>query len=306
MKKYIIILLFPLSILGQSFDISFASRMFYPSVINPAAAGLINQGNSGIFVEHQSKYVGLDGAPSISNAGYNGRIFSDQLGFGLNFNNDNFGAISKSRFATDLSYKIQASALYSISFGVKGGISKNDFDVTKLSMLNPSDQSLIEQFNQNIIYDFTIGVFIYSQNFFIEAAIPLLSNENFFSVADSNSIQLQPDYIYTSAGFKLLADREFQVIPSVTFFNGKNLDFSKEASIMAMTPQYFFGTSYRFDSHFSIIAGINLFDSFTLGYTYESIVSSLRPTIKNSHGIFLKLNFGSLDPVNVNLVSPRF
>ena len=86
----------------------------------------------------------------------------------------------------------------------------------------------------------------------------------------------------------------------------QNLDFSKEASIMAMTPQYFFGTSYRFDSHFSIIAGINLLDSFTLGYTYESIVSSLKPTIKNSHGIFLKLNFGTLDPVNVNLVSPRF
>ena len=51
MKKYIIILLFPLSLLGQSFDISFASRMFNPSVINPAAAGLISQGNSGIFVE---------------------------------------------------------------------------------------------------------------------------------------------------------------------------------------------------------------------------------------------------------------
>jgi len=173
-------------------------------------------------------------------------------------------------------------------------------------VLNPSDQSIIDQFNQNILYDFSVGFFIYSQNFFIEAAIPLLSNENFFSVADSNSIQLQPEYIYTSAGFKLLADREFQVIPSVAFFNGKNLEFSKEASIMAMTPQYFFGTSYRFDSHFSIIAGLNLLDTFTIGYTYESIVSSLKPTIKNSHGIFLKLNFGALDPVNVNLVSPRF
>lgn len=306
MKKKLLILLFPLSLLGQSFDISFASRMFNPSVINPAAAGLINQGNSGIFIEHQSKYVGLEGAPSISNAGYNGRIFSDQLGFGLNFKKDNIGAISKFRFATDLSYKIQVSALYSLSFGVKGGISKNDFDMSKLNMLNPSDQILIEEFNQNIIYDFSIGVFLYSQNFFFEAAIPLLSNENFFSLADSNSIQLQPDYIYTSAGFKLLADREFQVIPSVAFFNGKNLDFSKEVSILAMTPQYFFGTSYRFDSHFSIFAGINLLDSFTLGYTYENIVSSLKPTIKNSHGIFLKLNFGALDPVNVNLVSPRF
>ena len=306
MKKIFLIMLFPFVLSGQNTDLSFGARMFNPSIINPAAAGLINNGHSGVFVENHSKFVGLEGAPSISSVGYNGRILSDQIGIGVNLINDEVGAISQYKFATDLSYKIKASNQLTISFGLKGGVSQNTFETSRVEILNPGDAMAIDQFNNNLIYDLGIGIFIYSEDFFIEAALPLLTNEDLFSTNVESELKLRTGYLYSSFGFKFSDNRGFQIIPSVAFYKSKYSALIKEVSLMTLIPNYFFGLSYRFESHFSILAGVNLFDSLSVGYTYENIVSNMVSASRSSHGIFLKLNFGSLKPVNVNLVSPRF
>jgi hypothetical protein len=52
-----------------------------------------------------------------------------------------------------------------------------------------------------------------------------------------------------------------------------------------------------------MIAGLNILDSISLGYTYEYATSALSEYVSNSHILFLKIN---LDSRMSNLISPRF
>jgi len=82
-----------------------------------------------------------------------------------------------------------------------------------------------------------------------------------------------------------------------------NLDKIVEVSLVSVFPEYFFGLSVRKNSHFSMIAGLNILDSISLGYTYEYATSALSEYVSNSHILFLKIN---LDSRMSNLISPRF
>lgn len=302
MKNLIVIyFLLPLAIYSQV-DISFGSRMFNPSIINPANAGL--NGNKTIFIEHQQRMIGFEGAPTISNISYNGNLFSERLGTGIHISNNENGALSRIDLSVDLAYTVRLSYDFFASFGVKSSVARNNANLSLLTLFDPSDLIRIEQYNQTAEINLTPGIFIYSDKFFIEAAVPLFSNSRAFqNGSNSNEIELQTAYLYTSAGFKFKPFGDFEIIPSATYMANLNLDKIVEASLVSVFPEYFFGLSVRKNSHFSMIAGLNILDSISLGYTYEYATSALSEYVSNSHILFLKIN---LDSRMSNLISPRF
>lgn len=99
-------------------DAQYTQYMYNTININPAYAG--SRGALSIFGLYRTQWVGLDGAPETSSFSINTPINNSKLGVGLSVVNDKIGPTNENNFSVDLSYTVQTSADFKLSFGIKG------------------------------------------------------------------------------------------------------------------------------------------------------------------------------------------
>jgi type IX secretion system PorP/SprF family membrane protein len=116
-------------------DAQYTQYMYNTININPAYAG--SRGALSIFGLYRTQWVGLDGAPETSSFSVNTPINNSNVGVGLSFVNDKIGPTNENNFSVDLSYTVQTSADFKLSFGIKGTANLFNLDTNKL---NPEDQ----------------------------------------------------------------------------------------------------------------------------------------------------------------------
>lgn len=153
-------------------DAQYTQYMYNTINVNPGYAG--SRGVLSIFGLHRTQWVGLDGAPTTNAASVNAPINNTNLGVGLSFVNDKIGPTVENTISADLSYTIQTSDTYKLSFGIKGTANLFNLDVTKLNPVNQNDPLL-----QNLDNDFSpnvgAGVYFHSDKLYLGASVP-----NFF------------------------------------------------------------------------------------------------------------------------------
>ena len=115
------ILIFAMMLVGfvsySQQDAQYTQYMYNTINVNPAYAG--SRGVMSIFGLHRTQWVGLDGAPVTNAFSINSPIENSNLGVGLSFVNDRIGPTVENTISADLSYTIQTSETYKLSFGVK-------------------------------------------------------------------------------------------------------------------------------------------------------------------------------------------
>ena len=113
-------------------DSQYTNYMYNTINVNPAYAG--SRGVMSIFGMHRTQWVGLDGAPVTNTFSLNTPINNSNLGLGLSFVNDRIGPSDENAISADISYTIQTSETYKLSFGVKGTANLLNVDYTKLNI----------------------------------------------------------------------------------------------------------------------------------------------------------------------------
>ena len=98
-------------------DAQTSMYFFNPLQFNPAYAG--SRGTKSIFLSQRSQWVGLEGAPRTNALSYHSPIGSSNLGFGLSFMNDAIGPVQENLISLDMSYSINTSTNYKLSFGLR-------------------------------------------------------------------------------------------------------------------------------------------------------------------------------------------
>jgi type IX secretion system PorP/SprF family membrane protein len=163
-------------------DAQYTQYMYNTINVNPAYAG--SRGVLSIFGLHRTQWVGLEGAPVTNAFSANTPIANSNLGVGLSFVNDKIGPTVENTISADLSYTIQTSETYKLSFGIKGTANLFNLDVTKL---NPQDQNdpLLQNLDNNFSPNVGAGVYFHSDKLYLGASVP-----NFFETKryDDNSV----------------------------------------------------------------------------------------------------------------------
>jgi type IX secretion system PorP/SprF family membrane protein len=283
-------------------DAQFTQYMYNTININPAYAG--SRGALSIFGLYRTQWVGLDGAPETSSFSANTPINNSNLGIGLSLVNDKIGPTNENTFSVDLSYTVQTSADFKLSFGIKGSANLFNLDISKL---NPEDQGdpqfqdLDNKFSPNV----GAGVYWHSDKAYIGLSVPNFIETNRY---DDNDIAIYKDKInyYLMGGYVFDLDKyqyiKFKPAVLAKMVEGAPLQVDVSANFM-FVDKFVLGVAYRWSASVSAMAGFQITDGLYIGYGYDRETTNLNNYNSGSHEIFIRYEFIKK---NNKITSPRF
>lgn len=281
-------------------DSQYTQYMYNTININPAYAG--SRGALSVFALHRDQWVGLDGAPKTNTISINTPINNSSIGLGVSLVNDKIGPTNENQFSVDLSYTIQTSETWKLSFGIKGTADFFNLDVDKL---NPADQG-DPQF-QNFQNDFSpnvgAGLYWHSSKAYIGLSVPNFIQTNRYN---DNDVAIYKDKInyYLMGGYVFNLSQEIKFKPAalIKMVEGAPLQVDVSANFLFFE-KLTLGAAYRWDAAISVMAGFQITDGLYIGYGYDNETTNLRHYNSGSHEIFLRYEFFKN---NGKITTPRF
>jgi type IX secretion system PorP/SprF family membrane protein len=281
-------------------DAQYTQYMYNTININPAYAG--SRGVMSIFGLHRTQWVGLEGAPTTNAFSLNTPINNSNLGIGLSFVNDKIGPTSDNSISADVSYTIQTSETYKLSFGLKATANIFNLDVNKLNPQDPGDD-LLQPFDNEFSPNFGAGVYFHSDKLYFGVSVPNFMQDKKYN--DNDYVVFQE-----RMNFYLIGGYVFDLSHSVKFkhafltkaVQGSPLQVDLSGNFMFFD-RLVLGAAYRWDAAFSGMAGFQISDGLFVGYGYDRETTNLRHYNSGSHEVFLR--FELFSKVN-KMVSPRF
>lgn len=279
-------------------DAQYTQYMYNTINVNPAYAG--NRGVLSIFGLHRTQWVGLDGAPTGNTFSINTPLGSN-AGGGLSFVNDELGPTVENQISADISYKIQTSDTYKLSFGMKATADLFNLDASKLNIYNQNDLLLqsYKSFSPNI----GAGLYLHSDKLYVGLSIP-----KFFETYryDDNTVKINKEkmnlYLMGGYVFDLSPSLQFKPAFLMKEVAGAPLQLDVSGNFL-FNEKFVLGAAWRWSAAVSAMAGFQITDGMYIGYGYDMETTKLRHYNSGSHEIFLRFEL----PTRQNrIITPRF
>jgi type IX secretion system PorP/SprF family membrane protein len=281
-------------------DSQFTQYMYNTINVNPAYAG--SRGVMSIFGLHRTQWVGLDGAPTTNAFSINTPINDSNLGLGISFLNDKIGPTNNNTITADLSYTIQTSETYKLSFGIKASGNIFNLDTDKLEPLHQNDPNL-QNYSSKLSPNFGAGIYLHSDKLYFGVSVPNFLQDTKYN-DNSVSVFKEKMTFYTIGGyvFDLSPDVKFKPAFLTKVVAGAPLQVDLSGNFL-LFEKFMLGAAYRWDAAISGMAGFQVTDGLFIGYGYDRETTNLRNYNSGSHEIFIR--FELFNRVK-KLVSPRF
>ena len=280
-------------------DAQYTQYMYNTINVNPAYAG--SRGALSIFGLHRTQWVGMDGAPVTNSFSVNTPINESKLGVGFSVVNDKIGPTVENNISADISYTIQTSETWKLSFGIKASASMFDLNI---SDLNPADQNdpqfqNFQKFSPNI----GAGIYFHSDKAYIGLSVPnFIQNDNINGDDVAIYKELMSYYFIAGYVFDINYNLKFKPALMTKLTAGAPLQIDLSGNFM-YNDKFVLGAAYRWDAAFSAMAGFQVYEGLFVGYAYDSDTTNLKNYNSGSHELFLRFElFNHLNKI----VSPRF
>jgi type IX secretion system PorP/SprF family membrane protein len=306
-------------------------------ILNPALSGIENYID--VKISARDQWVGLNGAPqtfyltahgpigkkdykttatSYSMRGDNPRGQSywqnytasePHHGIGFSMINDKTGLYS--RFTADLSYAyhLGLSARTNIAAGFSGGISRIGYDRSKAQLVDPNDPLVV--FNSSEINrirpDLNAGIWVYSADYFIGLSVQQVIPQKikFSDDASFEGSKFIPHF-FAIAGYRFLVNDDINAVPAVMlkYIQGTparpQFDFNLK---MQYRDLLWVGGSFRLKEGYAAMIGLNMGNTFNVGYAYDYSTTQLNTVSHGTHeliiGFLVGNHYGDTCPRNV-------
>lgn len=265
-------------------DAQFTQYMYNTINVNPAYAG--SRGALSLFALHRTQWVGLDGAPVTNAVSLNTPINESNLGLGVSIINDKIGPTTENTISADLSYTIQTSEIWKLSFGIKATANLFDLDPSKLNPVDASDPSLqnYNKFTPNI----GAGLYLHSDKAYVGISIPNFIQTNRY---DDNEVAIFKEKInyYLIAGYVFDVNDYIKFKPALLtkMVKGAPLQVDVSSNFMFFD-KLTLGVAYRWSASVSAMAGFQVSDGLYIGYGFDKETTNLQKYSSGSHEIFLR------------------
>jgi type IX secretion system PorP/SprF family membrane protein len=282
-------------------DAQYTQYMYNTVNVNPAYAG--SRGVMSIFGLHRTQWVGLDGAPVTNSLAFNTPINDSKVGIGLSFVNDKIGPTTQSDISADISYTIQTSETYNLSFGIKASANLFNLDKSKLNIYDPNELVLMD-LNNYFTPNFGAGVYLHSDKSYLGLSVPNFFNSKRYSDNDLQ-VYAQKMNIYLIGGyvFDLSSDIRFKPSFLGKVVEGAPLQVDLSGNFL-INEKFVLGAAWRWSAAGSLMAGFHVSDQLFIGYGYDLETTRLNNYNSGSHELFLRYEFNKKSKEKVK--SPRF
>ncbi len=302
--KYIGVTVLLLSTSESAFaqqDPQFTQYMYNTTQINPAYAG--SRGVMSIFGLYRTQWVGLDGAPKTANLSVNTPLGNSRMGLGVSFTNDVIGVMDENNLSIDLSYTVDLSERFKLSFGMKGTANLLNVDYTKLNIYNPGDVAFQENIENQFSPNIGAGLYVHSDKTYFGLSVPnFLSTDRYEDNAVSTMKQKMNFYLIGGHVFDLSSSLKFKPAFLAKAVEGAPIQLDLTANFL-INEKFTVGAAYRWDASVSGLVGFQVSDGLFIGYTYDTDTTKLARYNSGSHEIFLR--FELFNRFN-RITTPRF
>ncbi len=296
--KYILSLLLVvvgLNSYGQQ-DPHYTQYMYNMHILNPAYAG--SEGTLNLRFLGRSQWVGIKGAPKTLTASINAPI-GKRVGLGFSVIADKIGPVSEQNIYADFSYTLPVNEEANLAFGLKGGMSILNANLSTLRL--PDGSSYTEDDNLNKLSpNFGAGLFYYTSSFYVGFSVPNILRTKYI---DKDYSLVEEMHGYLTGGFVFDVSESVKLKPSTLLKATAGSPLSLDLSLNALINDFLeLGVSWRKDDSVSGMLGIQVSRSMRLGYAYDYTLSGLGDYSSGSHEIMLLMNISSKRAT----LSPRF
>jgi type IX secretion system PorP/SprF family membrane protein len=293
-------------------------------ILNPALTGIENY--TDVKISHRHQWVGVQDAPvttyltihgpigkkddrenitSFHKPGFNprGRDYWDDYtsakphhGIGLQVLDDRTGPLSRFSAYVTYAYHLGITTRTSLALGFGAGISQLGLDRSKLFFDVPVDPVVYSSGQLNKIKpDFNAGIWVYSADYFVGVSAQQIIPEKiaFTDKVAPNPGKLVP-HLFGEAGYRILLSDDYNLIPSVMVKYVDPLpvqiDFNAKLQYQDLL---WIGASVRTYDGFAAMVGLNVSNTFNIGYSYDLTTSRLNTISKGTHEIVLGFLIGN-------------
>lgn len=214
-------------------------------------------------------------------------------GFGLTAMSTETGPLKRGSFSASYAYHQPLTKKLRVSAGVQPGIIQYSLDPArvKLAKNSPDDPAIYDGRVNEVKFDLSMGLWLYSRNFYAGVAGAQLVPSKRQYVADNtpadNDGSLQQHY-YITGGYRLDVAPYFSLVPSVMVKVAQPSPASVDATVKALySDRLWAGITYRHKESVAAMAGININHLLDLAYSYDAGTSPLGQAHAGSHEVVL-------------------
>ncbi len=298
-------------------------------IINPAITGIENY--TDVKISHRQQWTGIDGAPvttyvsiqgpigkkdyktnatSFDVPGENprGRSFVEDYtasephhGIGAIVVADKTGYLSRWGGYLTYAYHKGLSARTTLAAGLMAGITSVSLDASKIQWgsLDPSDPAIGIANGEiaKVKPELGAGLWLYGAGYYVGVSVLNIvpAKSKFVSNAIYGS-----DYVphfFTTAGYKFFLNDDITMLPSVMLQYVKPMPLQLYTNVkLQYQDKCWIGSGYRFGDQlggFAAMAGINVSNTFNIGYSYDVSTSSLKNYSRNTHEFIIGFLLGN-------------
>ncbi len=260
----LIVLLLASSLQAQQ-DPYYTLYKYNLNMVNPAYAGSSN--SSDLTMGFRMQWVGVEGAPKTQFVSYS-QPLKNKLGIGFSVVNDEVFVLKETDVTLDLSYHIKLNDDYLLYFGLKGGGSFINIDLSKA---NVKDDPLFAE-NQSF-FNPTMGAGLYLKNekFYLTVSTPnFLSGERYEKEGNVPVAATDKLHVYAGGGYIVRLSEKVVFTPSLMmrYVDGAEAAFDVSAAF-DIIEKVNVGVNYRIDESVSVFAMLKVIDQMQLGLAYE-------------------------------------
>ncbi len=277
-------------------DPQYTDYMFNPLTVNSAYAG--SRGHMAITALYRTQWVGIDGAPDTQTLSIDTPI-GKKLGLGISLVNDKIGPSEELFFDVNLSYTVRLNNDSQLSFGLKGGGTLLNVDLSDGFQTNSDVQSI----NNKFLPVIGAGIYWHSDTSYLGLAVPnFLENEQYNDNTAAIGVERLHYFLIGGKVFDLSSSVKFKPAFLAKFVTGAPVIFDLSANFL-FQEVFRLGVAYRWDDSVSALIGFHIGPKFMIGYAYDLTTTELKNYNSGTHEIMLRFEMKSKEK---QLKSPRF
>ena len=226
-------------------------------------------------------------------------------GIGFTMVNDKTGSFNFFSASATYAYHLGLSPTTNLAAGFSGGITKVSVDRTKNDFsgtgdpIDPATGSALTGEITKMKPNIGAGLWLYSRNYFIGVAIQQAVPQKINFVDDAAILtkgKFVPHLFFT-VGYRFLLTEDINMVPSimVKYINGSSkLQFQPEANVkFQYRDQFWLGGSYRYQNGYAGMIGLNVSNTFNVGYAYDFTTTGLNTVSKGTHELVMGFVIGN-------------
>jgi type IX secretion system PorP/SprF family membrane protein len=225
-------------------------------------------------------------------------------GIGLIIVNDKTGSFNRFSAAATYAYHVGLNATTNLSGGFMAGITRVGIDKSKQDFgggdpSDPATGSAISGELFKIRPDLGAGLWLYSKNYFIGLSAQQIIPQKLQFADDAAIItkgKLVP-HLFLTAGYRYLLTDDINAIPSVMIKyikNSSQRDFQFETNLKLQYQDLFWiGGSYRYQFGYAAMMGLNVGNTFNVGYAYDFTNTPLKTVSQGTHELMIGFILGN-------------